>query len=91
VNGKYIAQLLSKDWGFYYTSTTNLQKLLNLMDQYIALPPGEAKIVKERVDKLLKMIDSQPKSMGWKSRSWVGTKQKWYTEVEEDRGVLKVE
>jgi len=91
VNGKYIAQLLSKDWGFYYTSTTNLRKLLNLMDQYIALPPDEAKIVKDRVDKLLKMIDDQPKSMGWKSRSWVGTKQKWYTEVEEDRGVLKVE
>jgi len=29
--------------------------------------------------------------MGWKMRSRVGTKQKWYTEVEEDRGVLKIE
>jgi hypothetical protein len=35
--------------------------------------------------------DDEPKSLGWKSRSWVGTKQKWYAEVEEDRGVLRVE
>jgi hypothetical protein len=91
VNGNYIADLLSKDWGFYYTSTTNLNKVSKLMDEYIKLPEHERNVVRQRIDKLLEMIDSHPKSMGWKMRSKIGTKQKWYAEVEEDRGVLKIE
>jgi hypothetical protein len=91
INGEYISGLLSKDWGFYYTSTMNLNKTLSLMKQYIQLPEEEEKIVRERVQKLIDMIEKQPKSMGWKMRSRVGTKQKWYMEVEEDRGVLKIE
>jgi len=91
INGKYIAELLSKDWGFWYTSTMNLNKLLNLMNEYIQLPEDENKLVRDRVNKLLTMIENQPKSMGWKMRSRVGTKQKWYMEVEEDRGTIKIE
>jgi len=91
INGKYVAELLSKDWGFWYTSTMNLNKLLTLMNEYIQLPEDESKLVKDRVNKLLTMIENQPKSMGWKMRSRVGTKQKWYMEVEEDRGTIKIE
>lgn len=91
INGKYISELLSKDWGFWYTSTMNLNKLLNLMNEYIQLPEDESKSVRDRVNKLLTMIENQPKSMGWKMRSRVGTKQKWYMEVEEDRGTIKIE
>jgi len=91
INGKYIAELLSKDWGFWYTSTMNLNKVLTLMNEYIQLPEDESKRVKERVNKLLTMIENQPKSMGWKMRSRMGTKQKWYMEVEEDRGTIKIE
>ncbi|HXX72758.1 MAG TPA: hypothetical protein VEI80_03615, partial [Candidatus Acidoferrales bacterium] len=91
INGKYIAELLSKDWGFWYTSTTNLNKVLNLADEYVKLPEDESKLMKERVNKLIEMIEKKPKSMGWKMRSQIGTKQKWYSEVEEDRGVIKIE
>ena len=91
INGKYIAELLSKDWGFYYTSTTNLKKLTSLMGEYVKLSPDETKTIQERVDKLLSVIENQPKSMGWKMRSRVGTKQKWYTEVSDDYRVLKIE
>jgi hypothetical protein len=91
LNGAYIADLLSKEWGFYYTATTNLGKVVSLIDEYIKLPDDEKDTVKKRVEKLLNMIESRPKTMGWKMRSRVGTKQKWYTEVEEDRGALKIE
>jgi len=91
VNGEYIAELLSKDWGFYYTSTTNLKKLVSLMDDYVSLPEDEKKKVTERVNKLLEMIEKQPKSMGWKMRSRIGTKQRWYTEVEDNPQFVKVE
>jgi hypothetical protein len=91
INGKYISELFSKDWGFYYTSMTNLKKVTSLMGQYVELSSDESKTVHERVDKLISMIENQPKSMGWKMRSRVGTKQKWYTEVAEDYRVLKIE
>ncbi len=91
INGKYIAELFSKDWGFYHTSTTNLNKTKALMGEYIKLSEDEARTVRERVDRLLLTIENQPKSMGWKMRSRVGTKQKWYTEVSEDYRVLKIE
>jgi hypothetical protein len=91
INGRYIADLLSKDWGFYYTSTMNLNKTLNSINEYVQLPAEEVAVVQERIQKLLDMIEKQPKSMSWKMRSRVGTKQKWYTEVEEDRGVIKIE
>jgi len=91
INGKYIAELLSKDWGFWYTSTTNLNKVLTLQGEYVKLPEDESKLLMERVNKLLAMIEQQPKSMGWKMRSRVGNKQKWYMDVEEDRGVIKIE
>ncbi len=91
LNGEYISDLLSKDWGFYYTSTTNLDKVSKLMDDYIKLPEDERNTVKQRIGKLLNMIERHPKTMGWKIRSRIGAKQKWYTEVEEDRGVLRIE
>jgi hypothetical protein len=91
INGKYIAELLSKDWGFYYTSTINLKKVTSLMGQYLELSSDESKTIHQSVDKLLAMIENQPKSMGWKMRSRVGTKQKWYTEVADDYRVLKIE
>jgi len=83
--------LFSKDWGFYYTSTMNLNKVKTRVGEYIKLPEDEVKTVQERVDKLLSMIQNQPKSMGWKMRSRIGTKQKWYTEVADDYRVLRIE
>jgi len=91
INGRYIADLFSKDWGFYYTSTMNLNKVKTRVGEYIKLPEDEVKTVQERVDKLLSMIQNQPKSMGWKMRSRIGTKQKWYTEVADDYRVLRIE
>ena len=39
--------------------------------------------IKTKIDKILDAIEREPKSMGWKMRAKVGTKKKWYTEVEE--------
>jgi len=86
INAMYIAKTLSEDWGFYYTSTINLR---NVKD-YSALYEKEGKISKEDqiiisegVDKLVDIIEKEPKSLGWKMRAKIGTSKKWYTEVEE--------
>jgi hypothetical protein len=85
INSSYISKLLAKDWGFYYTVTTNL-KLVR--DQFLgkwkdASAQEYLDKVGPRIDKLLRQIEVEPKSMGWKMRQSVGTKKKWYKDVEE--------
>jgi hypothetical protein len=85
INSSYISKILAKDWGFYYTVTTNL-KLLK--DQFLNKwkdPSVQEYLDKvgPRVDELLRQIEMEPKSMGWKMRQSVGTKKKWYKDVEE--------
>ncbi|MGB3904024.1 MAG: hypothetical protein WBB22_03815 [Anaerolineae bacterium] len=82
INASYIATLLSKDWGFWYTLTTNLKGIADLLPTVEALSDDERRIIASRVDELLAHIDAQPKSMGWKARSKVGPKKRWYEQVE---------
>jgi hypothetical protein len=89
----YIAKLLSQDWGFWYTSTTNLQKLRKFITEIDELGPEigvdpkqiekkDREVIAQRIETLLNIIDKQPKSFGWKMRSKVGTKKRWYEPVE---------
>jgi hypothetical protein len=83
VNGEYISKIMAKDWGFYYTSTTNLNKIKSLLGEYDALSSGDRDVISGRIDKLLDMIEKEPKSLGYKLRAKVGTKKQWYNDVEE--------
>jgi hypothetical protein len=83
VNGAYISKLMAKDWGFYHTSTTNLNKIKSLLGEYDALSPDARDVISARIDELLAMIEKEPKSLGWKLRAKVGTKKQWYNDVEE--------
>ncbi|MEM0084235.1 MAG: hypothetical protein QW743_01875 [Candidatus Methanomethylicia archaeon] len=85
INGDYIAKLLSNDWGFYYTFTTNLNKVKEaVMNKYNDRINEELRIkITERIEKLIKRIEEEPKSMSWKMRAKIGTSKKWYNEVEE--------
>jgi hypothetical protein len=83
INAKFIAEKLASDWGFWYTVTTNLDGLR----QYaaVSIPDStdeEKQNLNEKVGKLLQAIEKEPKSTGWKMRSLVGTKRKWYNPVE---------
>ena len=83
VNGQYISKIMAKDWGFYYTTTTNLNKIKSMLGQYDALTPADCEIISTRIDKLVGMIEDEPKSLSWKLRAKVGTKKQWYNDVEE--------
>ncbi len=83
INSDYISDLLSNDWGFYYTATTNLKKLKELIPKYRTITGKNASAVNAQIDKLLEAIEKKPKSFGWKMRAKVGTKKKWYQDVEE--------
>ena len=83
INQASIGASLLSDWGFYYTATTNLQKIINSLSNYDALGEEDIRVVKERINGLLSYLEEEPKSMKWKSRALLGTKKKWYSEVDE--------
>jgi hypothetical protein len=83
VNARYIARTLSDDWGFYYTVTTNLGKVKNSLSSVQVLSDQDRADVSSKIDKLVSCIEEQPKSMRWKMRAKIGTKKKWYNDVEE--------
>ena len=84
INGKYIAGLLSKDWGFYYTNKLNLARIRKGLDVYSQpFSAEDVKHIGERLDLLEKMIEDAPKSIGWKARAAIGPKVKWYNDVDE--------
>ncbi len=93
VNSSYIAELLADDWGFWYTVTTNLENIKRFVTELEKLGP-DAKIdtklittdersnINAKIDSLVRKIEDQPKSFGWKMRARVGTKKQWYCHVE---------
>jgi len=85
IDADYLAKLLSDDWGFYYTCTTNLKKVRDKLETYQELSQDDREDVKKKIEKLLKIIEDQPKSMRWRLRARVGPSKKWYREVEEVR------
>jgi hypothetical protein len=83
VDGEYIAALLSKDWGFYYTVTENLNKVRRFIGQFDAISEHQGEVIAKRIDQLLEMIEAAPKTAKWKIRARVGTRKRWYQEVNE--------
>lgn len=77
VNGKRLAKLCAEDWGIYKTFTTVVAKILVVLEQ-LELTPDERKLVKDRVERISKMIEDEPKSLKWKMRARVGEKSVWY-------------
>lgn len=82
INTKVITKTLSRDWGFYYTVTTNLEKLKTFIPIYKPLTEGDKTEIMNKADRLTELIENEPKSFKWKMRSKIGTKQTWYTPVE---------
>ena len=83
INIQRIAQLLSKDWGLWRTTTMNLEKVRQMAGQYSQLNDDEQAHVKDQVQGSLARIEAEPKSRGWKLRARVGDRVKWYKEVDE--------
>jgi hypothetical protein len=91
VNGPYIAKLLSDDWGFYHTVTQNIKKFIDFVPSVSDLTQEQKGLILQRVEKLHKMIEDEPKSRGWRSRAKVGTKQRWYKIVQSMEGTRQAE
>ena len=81
IDGAYIADLLHDDWGFYYTVTTNLDKVGRFLPENEALTAEQAQMILTRLGEVLGLIEDAPKSRKWRLRAKVGTKKQWYQDV----------
>ncbi len=83
INMDYIAKLLSDDWGFSYTVTTNLKKVTDLMNEKIdVLEKKHKENIESKINAIIKRLDEESKTFKWKMRAKIGTRKAWYTEVE---------
>jgi hypothetical protein len=76
--------VLAADWGWWRTTTGNLEKLPALLAESPELVPPQPRFdALEQAARLLDVAKSVPKSMKWKLRANVGDRVRWYELPEE--------
>ena len=84
INLKQIAQLCGNDWGLYKTTSINLKCVQEVVsDANVNLTESERGLILKRISEVLQTFESMPKSIAWQMRDKVGTRVRWYEEVEE--------
>jgi len=84
INLKRIAQLCGADWGLYKTTSINLKRVEEIVsEEQIHLTEAERGLIKQRVSEIQQTFETMPKSLAWQMRDKVGTRVRWYEEVEE--------
>jgi hypothetical protein len=83
IDSGYVAEMMRRDWGFWYTTWQNLARIDEALESYPALPGDTASLVHDRLAELRVAIESAPKTQRWKMRARVGSRVRWYEEVEE--------
>lgn len=82
VDGAYLAQLLTRNWGLWYTVTTNLRGLMDSLPGMKGPTDQERALIGARIETFLGRIERAPKSLRWKARALLGSRVRWYEPVE---------
>lgn len=77
----YMVKLLRENWGFYYTVTTNLERVRTFARQFDVIGSSNQQTVEARLDAIIQELENAPKSLRWKARSKIGTRVQWYEDV----------
>jgi hypothetical protein len=85
INGAQVARLCASDWGLWRTFTANLDALDGHLERY-DLPDESKEHITNRVGELQERIEREPKTFGWKMRSKIGERKRWYELPEEVEG-----
>jgi hypothetical protein len=85
VNGTHVARLCASDWGLWRTFTANLDALDGHLERY-DLPDDSKQRITNRLRELQERIEREPKTFGWKMRSKIGERKRWYELPEEVEG-----
>jgi hypothetical protein len=84
INLDYIARLCGQDWGLYKTTSINLKRVEDVVgEKDLDLTEAERDVIRKRISEINKALEAMPKSLAWQMRDKVGTRVRWYEEVEE--------
>lgn len=84
INLAILAHLCSQDWGLCKTTSINLERVEKFAAaDDLPLSQEERAIVVRRVQEIRRTFEEMPKPIAWQLRDRVGTRVKWYLEVEE--------
>jgi hypothetical protein len=83
IDSTYVADILSDDWGFYYTVSLNLDKVERFLPEFDAISPEQGQVIRSRLQQLRDRIEGEKKSRKWRMRARIGPKKKWYQDVGE--------
>ena len=84
INLAAISNLCGQDWGLYKTTTINLERVAEIASGTdVNLSGDERALILARLHEVRRAIDEAPKSLAWQMRDKVGTRVRWYEEVEE--------
>jgi predicted regulator of Ras-like GTPase activity (Roadblock/LC7/MglB family) len=81
VDADYVVSVCGDDWGWYKTVTMNLDKSMELADEFLTHEQRET--FESRARKLRGMIEAAPKSLRWQARATIGEARRWYDLPEE--------
>lgn len=77
-----LLSILGRDWGFFRTATQNLERLLPFVAT-ANLPLDARATVESRIRGLIDELATSPKSTLWRLRARIGTRRRWYHDVED--------
>jgi len=81
ISAPRLAEVLGSDWGFCHTTEHNIGKLAG---QWAQTPVPEAGCdVPGQLERLSRVIEAAPKTRGWRMRSRIGERVRWYQTPEE--------
>jgi hypothetical protein len=84
INVERICRLCLRDWGLFKTTSINLKRVEELVNSDdINLSTADREIVLLRIDEIRKALILMKKNILWRARDRVGTRLRWYAEVEE--------
>ena len=82
VDPRSIATRCARHWGLYHDVTNSLELCRRLADGY-GLSGDERTRVHEHVGRLKAALQAAPKPITWRLRARIGTRMRWYDEVDE--------
>ncbi len=84
INLGRIAELCINDWGLYKTNSINLERVENIVkNEDLSLSDEERRLLLGRIHQIQHVLDEIEKPLAWQLRDRVGTRVRWYIEVEE--------
>lgn len=86
IDVNYIAKVLANDWGFWYDAKANLNKVLEFSRECYErglIGESDRADIAVKINRLIKVIEEEPKSERWRRRAGLGIGKRWWRDVDE--------